>query len=184
MRRHHARVAVIVLAPQPRVPPLQHGQAVLGQLGAQRREALLQLALGATARTAARAIGEAQAAHGSRLGREQVAHVGADADYEADGIEDGGGGAAAHVAAGVEIESILEDRLQRIDDDLGRVGQLLEEESDGRAEMGARRGGYGLGQLLGRIRLPAARLEEGGVEHRLQLGTRERRRVRRLCKEA
>ena len=67
----------------------------------------------------------------------------------------------------VELEGVVHEGGEGAEERGGRVGELLEEKASRGRHRGAVGGGDGGGDGLGPVRLPCARLEEGGVQHSL-----------------
>ena len=88
------------------------------------------------------------------------------------------------VAAAVELEGKAAEGEDRVADGGRRAGELVDQDARGRREVGARGRGDLLRRLLLRLRLPEARLEEGGVEGSLQLRVAEGVHVRGGREEA
>mmetsp|Transcript_26840 Transcript_26840/g.61537 ORF Transcript_26840/g.61537 Transcript_26840/m.61537 type:complete len:211 (-) Transcript_26840:614-1246(-) len=170
MCRHCARVSIRMLPAEAGVPPLENGQSMVSQLDTQLAHALLELLQRVHSRTATLRVDQLQSTDVGRFGRQQVANVRADPDSESDRVENSARATAAHVTAGIQVERVLKDRLQRVEQDRRRVRELLEEQPRSSAQVRTRGARDVLGELLRLVGLPAARLEERGVEHRLQLG--------------
>ena len=172
---HGARVAGHAIAPQPRVPALQHRQAVVHELAAQCVRRGQELRLGRRNAPKVRRAHHAQPTDLIRLGREEVREERLDAASEPDGVQDGRGRARLDVTTSIEVECVLDDGDDRGDRGGGRVRELIEEQARGRREHRAIHGGHRRRRHLGHVGMPLAGLVQRRIEHLLQLGLCEGR---------